>query len=175
MNIKEYFSYDNPKFSPLRDPMRDVIAAYQNGARWLDTVQEKVYIETGIVHTSRKIHDLAHEMPKLFDIFGDMLHEQHLEVEYPATSELAEEIKTPTKAFETVIAVLDEINTALEKFHAATDIADFRAMALKTEELMLTNSRMRTQIFEMWNMWENGGSSHTSFDSWVRGLPAWNI
>lgn len=173
MKVKEYFNYDNPKFSALRDPMRDVVAAYQNGARWLDTVQEKVYIETGLMHTSRKIHDLAHEMPKLFDVFGDMLHEQHLEIEYPATSELAEEIKTPDKAFETVIAVLDEINDALERFHRVTDVETFRAMALKTEELMLINSGMRTQVLAMWNMWEME-NSHTSFDSWVQKLPAWN-
>lgn len=69
--------------------------------------------------------------------------------------------------------MLDEINSALEKFHSVTDVADFRAMALKTEELMLTNSRMRTQVLEMWSMWENG-NSHTSFDSWVAGLPEWN-
>lgn len=169
MDMKEYFNYDNPKFLPLRQPARDVVDAYQRANRFLDTVKESLYIEHGLIHTSEMVHKLAHEMPKQFDAFGDMLHERHLMVEYPATPELTERIESVDKGFEIVITVLDEVQEALEKFHAVTDTADFRPMALKTEELMLQNSQDYTRFLEAWMMYGKR-SSDTSFDNWVLHL-----
>lgn len=167
--LTEIYGYGNPAFQPLKDPARGVIEAYQNAARFLDTVQERVYIRMGLVHTARMIHDLAHEMPKRFDVFSDMLHERHLEAIYPATPELTEEIPDMDRAFEIVTGVLEDIQAALERFHAVTDNAAFRPMALKTEELMLRNSEDYTRFLEAWAMWDNlGGAS--SFDNWVLHL-----
>ena len=167
--LAEIYGYENPVFSPLRDPARGVIEAYQNAARFLDTVQERVYIRMGLVHTARMIHDLAHEMPRRFDDFADMLHEKHLEAEYPGTPELDEEIPDMDRAFEIVTGVLEDIQTALEGFRAVTDNAVFRPMALKTEELMLRNSEDHTRILEAWAMWDSGAGT-SSFDNWVRRL-----
>lgn len=169
MKARDLYNYDNEAFGVLREPARQVVAAYQQAARFLDTVQESVYIEHGLVHTARMLHNLAHEMPKRFDEFGDMLHERHLMTEYPATPELTERVEDMDKAFEIAIAVLDDVQEALEAFHAVTDTAAFRPMALKTEELMLQNSRDYTRILNAWVMWdENPGK--TSFDNWVLHL-----
>lgn len=169
LKARDFYNYDNERFSPLRDPARDVVAAYQTAARFLDTVQESLLIEHGLAFTADIIHNLAHEMPKRFDRFGDMLHERHLMVEYPATPELAERIDAPEKAFEIVIGVLDEIQEALEKFRMVTDNAQFRPMALQAEEMMLQNSSDYTLILEMWVMWDES-TSKTSFDSWAKKM-----
>lgn len=163
------FSYDNPVYKEIKEPARRVVEAYQNAARFLDTLQEWVYIETGMVHTARKFHLLAHEMPKRFDVFGDILHERHLMVVYPPTPELAEDIPDMNRVFEIAIGTLDEIQDALEKFRTAADNPNLRPMALKTEDLMMQNSHEYTQILEMWKMYENL-SSYTSYDSWVKRL-----
>jgi len=146
------FSYDAPVYKEIKEPARQVVEAYQNAARFLDTLQEWVYIETGMVHTARKLHVLAHEMPKRFDVFGDILHERHLMVMYPPTPELTEDIADMNRVFEIAIGILDEIQNALEKFRTAADNPMLRPMALKTEELMMQNSFEYTQILEMWKM-----------------------
>ena len=169
MKARDIYNWDSQMFAALREPARNVVAAYQQAARFLDTVQESVYIEHGLVHTARMIHNLAHEMPKRFDVFGDMLHERHLMTEYPATPELTERVEDMDKAFEIVIAVLDDIQEALEAFRSATDNAGFRPMALKAEELMLQNSADYTRILNAWVMWDES-TSKTSFDGWVLHL-----
>lgn len=169
MKERDIYNYDNAVFAPVRDPARDVVAAYQTAARFADTVQESLRIEHGMVFTADIIHELAHEMPKRFDQFGDMLHERHLMVEYPATPELVERIEAPEKAFEIIIGVLDEIQEALERFRKATDSAILRPMSLFAEELMLKNSRDYTLILELWTMWDDS-TSKTSFDSWAKKM-----
>ena len=169
MKARDVYNYDTAPYDALREPARRVVAAYQQAARFLDTVQESVYIEHGMVHTARILHNLAHEMPKRFDEFGDMLHERHLMAEYPATPELTERVEDMDKAFEIAIAVLDDVQKALETFRMVTDNAEFRPMALKAEELMAQNSRDYTRILDMWSMWDTGVSK-TSFDNWALHL-----
>ena len=169
MRARDVYNYDTSPYDVLREPARQVVAAYQQAARFLDTVQESVYIEHGLVHTARILHDLAHKMPKRFDKFGEMLHERHLMTEYPATPELTERVEDMDTAFEIVIAVLDDIQTALENFRTVTDNAALRPMALKSEELMLQNSKDYTLILDMWAMWDMS-ESKTSFDNWAQHL-----
>lgn len=168
MNIKEIYSYDNPSFSPLRNPARDVVKAYQDAARFFDTAQEYVYIEQGMQNLAKVIHENAHRFPKRFDAFIDMLHERHLMGEYPETPELdwKEELKSVDDVFSFLLRVLENIQNALEEFHRVTDTAPFRPMALKTEELMLENSENFIPYLEMWSRWDADGGSKTSFDSW---------
>lgn len=166
MKVRDVYNYDASPWDVLREPARQVVAAYQQAARFLDTVQESVYIEHGLVNTARILHNLAHEMPKCFDVFADMLHERHLMAEYPATPELTERVEDMDKAFEIVIAVLDDIQTALEAFRSATDNGTLRPMALKAEELMMQNSRDYTNVLNLWAMWDES-ESKTSFDSWA--------
>lgn len=166
MKARESFNWDRPEFAVIKGRARDVVEAYQNAARFLDTVKEWVYIHAGMVHTSDSIHKMAHEMPGLFDKFGDMLHERHLEVMYPATPELTEPIEDMDKAYEIIIDVLERISTALEAFHSAADNAELRPMQLLVEELMLKNSQSYTAIAEQWSMWDMR-VSESSFDNWV--------
>lgn len=166
--IKDIFNFDNPKYAVLRNASRNVIKAYQDANRWMDTTQEYVYIEQGMPNFARIIHNQAHEYPKLFDEFVDMLHERHLMGEYPATEELnwREELKSVEDVFGLIIRIFEHINEALEDFHKATDNAEFRAMALKTEEFMLKNSQTYTVFLELANRWDDDRGSKTSFDSW---------
>lgn len=166
MKIDDYFTYDNQIFASLREPAREVVAAYQNAARFLDTIQESIYIESGMIHAARIIHNLAHEMPKRFDDFGDMLHERHLTVEYPPTPELTEEIRDMDAAFEATIKTLDAIDAALKKFCVAANKEELQSMTLKAEDLMRQNSKDYTAILEMWKMWDESGSP-VGFDNWA--------
>lgn len=170
MKLRDRYSYDNPDFKGLRDPARDVIAAYQDANRALDTIQEYALIEEGMPNLSRVIHLQAHAYPARFDAFAEMLHERHLMAEYPATLEMdwREELKDLDDVFRCVIDAMEDIHDALEAFHTATDNAQFRPMALFTEELMAQNSADYTKFLEMWARWDNDGGSKTSFDSWVR-------
>lgn len=170
--IKDKFNFDNPKFAPLREASRDVIKAYQDANRWFDTTQEYVYIEQGMLNLSKIIHLQAHKFPNIFDDFVDMLHERHLMGEYPSTEELnwREELQSVDDVFDLIIRIFEHIDEALEAFHKVTDNADFRAMALKTEEFMLQNSQSYTKFLELAFRWQNDGGSKTTFDSWCKDL-----
>lgn len=172
VTVRENYSYDNAKFYGLRDPARDVIAAYQNANRFLDTIQEYALIEEGMPNLSRMIHEQAHRYPARFDRFAEMLHERHLMAEYPATAEMdwREELAGIDDIFRCILDSMEEIGDALEAFRAVTDNAAFRPMAIVTEELMAENSADYTRFLEMWARWDNDGGSKTSFDSWVRGV-----
>lgn len=167
--LRDIYSYDSPTFSVLRDPARDVIAAYQNGNRYLDTIQEYALIEEGMPNLSKVIHRQAHKYPARFDKFADMLHERHLMAEYPATPEMdwRGELKGLDDVFRCILSAMDEIHEALEAFYSVTDNAQFRPMALFAEELMAENSGDYTLFLELWARWNNEPGSKTSFDSWV--------
>lgn len=171
--LKEIFNFENSKYAPLRDSSRAVVKAYQDANRFFDTAQEYVYIEAGMKFFSRIIHNQAHEFPKRFDKFGDMLHERHLMVEYPSTPELnwKEEFKDGVNdVFPFLIRVLDNIQEALDIFHSQTDNANFRPMALFAEELMAENSADYTKLLELWARWDKERGSYTSFDSWCEKM-----
>lgn len=169
---KDIFNFDNPVYSVLREPSRQVIKAYQDANRFFDTTQEYVYIEEGMPNLAQIIHKQAHEFPKRFDKFGDMMHERHLLIEYPETPELnwREELKDLDSVFDLLIKVFDNIQEALEKFYKVTDNEKFRPMALFAEEMMLENSKDYTKFLEIWFRWNNDGGSKTSFDSWCKHL-----
>ena len=169
MKARDIFDYKNQKYAPLKEPARGVVDAAQRVNRFLDTVQEWFYIEAALPNTSKFIHKISHLYPQFFDQFINLLHERHLMGIYPSTPELVEEIGDVDKAFEIVIGVMDEYQEALEAFHRATDNADFRPMALKTEEFMLANSQLYTKILQAWNMWDKGVNA-SSFDNWVLHL-----
>ncbi|MEG1757805.1 MAG: hypothetical protein RR235_05025 [Oscillospiraceae bacterium] len=166
--LNEMFGYSNRIYAPLKEPARRVVEAFQNAARFLDTVQESVYIDAGMPCTSRVIHRLAHDMPKRFDVLGDALHERRLKVEYPPTPELTEPIEDIDKALEIVTGTLDEIHEALEAFRFIADRAEFRPFALKADELIAQNSAEYTRILQLWAMWDSCGKANAAaYDSWV--------
>ena len=177
MKLKEKYNFDNEPFKALRDSARAVSKAYLDGNRFLDAAKEYVYIEQSLKFCSEIVHSQAHKFLQLLDDFGDMLHENHLMQEYPATEELSwrEELKDMDGVFEFITRVLENVQEALEAFHGATDNAQFRPMALYAEELMLTNSRDRTKFLEMWAIYDQlneqgGAGSPTSFDGWCKKI-----
>lgn len=147
-----------------------MIAAYQDAARQLDALQEYAYIEAGLTHTARMIHNLAHEMPKRFDVFADMLHEQHLMAEYPQTPEFPSEYRDMDEVFERLLGALDKVQEALAGFHKAVENRMLMPMALLSEELMLQNSQSRTRFMELWAMYDDPSVSASSFDNWALHL-----
>lgn len=170
MKLREYAGWELPGYSPLRDPARGVIKAYQDAARQLDALQEYVYIEAGLIHTAQIIHLLAHEMPKRFDTFADMLHQHHLMAEYPATQEYPHTYRDMDEVFERVLKALDGVQDALFVFRAKAEDMRQTAMALFSEERMLENSESRTRFLELWALYDDPSVSASSFDSWARNL-----
>lgn len=168
MKLKDIFNFDNEKYALLRDSSIAVSKAYLDCNRFLDSCKEYVYIEEDMPNLSKIIHLQAHKALETLDMFGDLLHERHLMQIYPETPMLdwKSEFKDLDSVFEFVIRTLDNIQEALERFYKATDNAEFRAMALKTEDLMLDNSKDYTKFLEIGFRWQNDGGSKTSFDSW---------
>lgn len=170
MTINEKYGFDKPEFAALREPSRAVIAAYQTANRFMDTTQEYTLIELGMPYLAEALHRMAHEFPKRFDAFGEMLHERHLMAEYPATEELdwQEELHDVDDVFEMCIRILENIGEALENFRTVTDNGVFRAMSLFAENLISENSRDYTKILAAWKRWDEDGGSRTSFDAWCK-------
>lgn len=171
MKLRDKFTYDNATFATLREAARDVSRAYSDVNKWLDTLKEYVYIEKGMSNLSDFIHNSAHVQLQRLDVFGDLLHERHLMQEYPTTNEVDIFAEMGDgdldRVFEFVARCYGHIDEALESFHAQTDNAYFRAMALKTEELMLANSQDYTKVLDLWQRWDNDGGSLTTFDNYV--------
>lgn len=170
MKFKDIYNFDNVKYGVLRDASIKVNGAYLDCNRYLDTCKEYVFIEQGMINLSEIIHRQAHKALATLDVFGDLLHERHLMQIYPETLMLdwQAEFDGLDSVFEFVIKTLEHIQEALEVFRKATDNAEFRAMALKAEELMLDNSGDYTKFMEMAFRWQNDGGSKTSFDNWCK-------
>ena len=169
MAIRDTFNYDTAPYTALKEPSRSVTAAFGRANHFLDTVQEGVYIEAGLIYTSKYIHNVAHKMLKWLDDFSEILHERHLMTIYPPVPQLAEEFREMNEVFDVVIRIFDEVQEALESFHEASETKELRPLAIKTENLMLEVSAEYTHILEMAKMWENN-VGYTSFDNWVKHL-----
>ena len=168
--LSEFFTYDKEPYSRLREAARGVTGAYGAQNKWLDTMQEWLFIECGLKHTSDLIHGIAHRALVDLDEFSDILHERHLMTEYPATEELAEIFGDPSDVFAAVCTVLEATGEALKNFRdtaAATPTVD--GLALKTEDLMMKNSREYDVVLKLWQMWDQGVSA-SSFDNWALHL-----
>lgn len=169
MAIREEYGYANAKYALLEAPVRGVSGAFGRANHFLDTVQEGVYIESGMVYTAKYIHNVAHKMLKWLDEFSEILHERHLMMIYPPIPELVEDVRDMNTVFEIVIRVFDEVQEELNEFHSVAETIGLKPLAIKTEDLMEDVSEEYTHILEMMKMWENG-VGYTSFDKWVGSL-----
>lgn len=167
--LKEIYNYENEQFFSLRDAARAVTGAFGAQNKWLDTMQEWLFIEWGMKHTSDIIHGIAHRALVYLDEFSDILHERHLMTEYPATPELDEQFRDPSEIFEAVITALDKTGEALKQFRDAANGAGLAPLAIATETLMAKVSGEQSNVLALWQMWERGVSA-TSFDNWALHL-----
>ena len=167
---RERFTYDDPRFAPLRDAARGATAAYQNAARGLDTLKEWVLVEFGLVHASDAIHALAHAQPKRFDVIGDILHQRHLMQEYPETPEYRARPADLDGVFAEIIRMLDEIETALRECVRVSDELGLFPLGRAFETLQMENSESYEKFLYAWQMYDATDSSATSYDSWMRAL-----
>lgn len=167
--LSEFYNYDREPYFSIRDAARGVTGAFGAQNKWLDTMQEWLFIERGLKHTSDIIHGIAHRALVYLDDFSEILHERHLMTEYPATMELDEKFSDPSDVFSAVCAVLDETGEALKRFRDLAAANGLDPMALKTEELMMKVSREQTAVLKLWQMWDQGVSA-TSFDNWALHL-----
>lgn len=170
MKLADVFNYENSMFSPLRDAARKVTGAMQQANRSLDTLKEIVLIEMGLVHTSDAIHKLAHKQPAYFDQIGDLLHQRHLMQEYPATEEYKNRPDDMDGVFEEIMRILRENDEALRDFIKVCDENAQYALARQAETIQIENSEDCTKFLMAWQMFDEGSSSATSFDNWVKHL-----
>lgn len=170
MKIYDVFNYENSMFSPLRDAARKVTAAMQQANRSLDALKEYVLIEIGLVHTSDAIHELAHKQPQMWDKLADYLHQRHLMQEYPATEEYTKRPKDMDEVFEEIMRLLRENDEALRDFIKVCDENAQYALARQAETIQIENSEDCTKFLQAWAMFDDGSSSATSFDNWVKHL-----
>lgn len=168
--LREIYSYDNPRFSALREAARRATAAYQNAARGLDTLKEWVLVEFGLVHTAEAIHTLAHEQPKRFDAIGDILHQRHLMQEYPETEEYRQRPEDLNGVFGAVIGLLEEIEASLKDCVYEAESANLYPLARAFENLQMENSASYERMLCAWQMYDRTDGSADSFDSWMAGL-----
>lgn len=168
MKRRDYYNYANPKFSPLRDPMRKVMTAYGEAERFFATIKEKTWANFGLKSLTNYIHSLEHLQGGYVDTFKSILAEIGLEIEYPAVGELAEEMPDLDKVFEVCVGIVDDVDEALRDFIAEIDERhkEFSALARKVENLQMQNSAQRSFMLEAWNMADNN-ISLSSFDDWV--------
>ena len=170
MKIADVFNYENSMFSPLRDAARKVTGAMQQANRSLDALKEIVLIEMGLVHTSDAIHAVAHKQPAYFDQIGDILHQRHLMQEYPATEEYTKRPEDMDEVFEEIMRILRENDEALRDFIKVCDENAQYALARQAETIQIENSEDCTKFLAAWSMYDEGSSSATSFDNWVKHL-----
>lgn len=170
MKLADFYNYDNERFAALRDASRKVTEKMQNANRGLDTLKEWVLIEMGLVNTSNEIHKLAHKQPGYFDTIGDILHQRHLMQEYPATEEYTKRPDDMDGVFEEIMRLLRENDEALKDFIRVCDENAQYALARQAETIQIKNSEDCTKFLQAWAMFDDGSSSATSFDNWVKHL-----
>lgn len=169
MRKREIYNYEDRRFSPLRDPMREAMRAYLNAERYFAAIKEVVWGRFGMKYLSDAIHSLEHKQPPRIDQFGDILHQMGLEIEYPATPELDEPLPDLDDVFRVCVEIVDEIGAALGGFIRKADELNLYALGREAENLQMDNSADRTKLLEAWSMWDNKVSA-SSFDKFVRIL-----
>lgn len=168
MKRRDYYNYKNPRFSFMRDLMRNVMTAYGEAERFFATIKERTWANFGLKSTTNYIHALEHLQGDYVDTFKAILAEVGCEVEYPAVGELVEEMPDLDKVFEVCVGIVDDVDEALRDFIFAIDgeHKEFSALARKMENLQMQNSAQRSFMLEAWNMADNN-ISLSSFDDWV--------
>lgn len=166
---KELYNYKNERYAFIRDPMRNVISAFSNAAKWYATIKEVTWVEFGLVNTTDAIHALEHIQYEYIDEFKGIMAQVGLEVEYPPTQEFIEELADLDKVFEVCVGIADETNDALCEFISKSKDNEFQPLARQVEQLQIENYKNKRKLLEAWSMWDMN-PSYSSFDNWVKHL-----
>lgn len=169
MKKRDFYNYETKTFAPLRDPMRQVMTALLNAERYFAAIKEVVWGRFGMKYLSDAIHSLEHRQPPRIDQFANILHQLGLEIEYPATPELAEPLGDLDEVFRVCMEIVDNVEQALTGFIRKADELQFYAQGREAENLQIENSADRIRLLEAWSMWDNNVSA-SSFDKYVREL-----
>lgn len=149
------------------DTPTQVMAAYQNANKWLDSVKEFLYIEMSCPFFSSYVHSLAHSMPERFDKFGDILHTDNIQIPYPTTVELETELTSISDAFEVIFMSLDNIKQSLNDF--IKDVDDIKhGMACSAETLLNDIESEYPMLFRLKDKWEQCNEDSVEFDKYVQ-------
>ena len=177
MKINEEYSYNNPRYSKLKEPMRKVMASYQNGARWFDTLQEELLMGKGLQQIPKIIHNMAHSFPKEFDAFSEILHTRNLKVEYPATDEIifTQEELLLDSVFSFILKVIGSIDIELSNIiNICDNDTELKGMVDSLSALQQLNSQKMDIVLNMWRMFDtltlNISDEHSvyiSFENWI--------
>lgn len=182
MKKREVYTYENPKFYALRDPMREVVRAYWAAMQYYAAIKEVVWGRYGMAYLSDALHTMEHKQPEYIDQFSATLRQQGLEIEYPSVPELDELLDSLDEVFRICIELNDNVDKALQRF---IDVADrkenevggvpnqnqgrFPGLARQVESLQIENSKDRKKLLESWSMWDND-VSRSSFDKWIKSI-----
>lgn len=152
--------------SCLEKTANEVMCAYQDANKWLDSVKEAIYIKMNCPFFSSFVHNLAHTMPARFDKFGDILHTINMEIPYPATAEIAEKPVTLDEAFDVIFDTLDEIKVALNAFIKCTD-EENHGMACAAEACLNDIEGEYPMLYRLQAKAKECGEDTISFDKFV--------
>ena len=150
----------------LANSINGVMSAYQNANKWLDSVKEFIYTDLSCPFFSSFVHELAHTMPGRFDKFGDILHTMDIEIPYPTTLELDNELVTIDDAFAVIFGCLDSIKDNLNDFIKLTD-EEFHGMACSAEELLNDIEQEYPMLFRLRDKWNQCNGDLVDFDKFV--------
>ena len=182
MKKRDYYTYENPKFYALRDPMREVIRSYWAAMQYYATIKEVVWGRYGMAYLSDALHTMEHKKPEYIDQCSSIMRQQGLEIEYPSVPELDELLDSLDEVFRVCIELNDNVDKALQRFINVADRKEnevggvpnqnqghFPGLARQAESLQIENSKDRKKLLESWSMWDNGPSM-SSFDKWVKSI-----
>lgn len=150
----------------LNNSINGVMASYQNANKWLDSVKEFIYSDLSCPFFSSFVHELAHTMPGRFDKFGDILHTMNIEIPYPTTLELDNELTSVDDAFAIIFGCLDDIKNNLNNFIELTD-KDYHGMACSAEELLNDIESEYSMLFRLRDKWNQCNGDLVDFDKFV--------
>lgn len=168
--LRDRMNFENGALAAVRDAARDATAAYQDAARGLDTLKERVLIEFGMPKTAEVIHRLAHEQPKRFDTVGDILHQRHILQIYPETAEYEERPDDLDGVFEAIIDLLQRIEDKLRICVRVCDENGLFPLGRQFETLQMENSESYEKFLYAWQMSSEHEMSATSFEGWIEEL-----
>jgi len=144
----------------------EVMVAYQNANKWLDSVKEAIYINMNCPFFSSFVHELAHSMPPRFDVYGEILHTINMEIPYPATAEISKKPANLEEAFTIIFSTLDAIKTALNAFIKCTD-EKYHGMACAAEACLNDIEGEYPMLYRLQAKAKECGEDTITFDKFV--------